>query len=43
VQNIGVGRAACALLEQLREVMRTHAGIAESCTKLVFSSRLAAM
>ncbi len=26
VQNIGVGRAACALLEQHREVMRTHAG-----------------
>jgi len=25
-QNISVGRAACALLEQLQEVMRTHAG-----------------
>ena len=25
-QDIGVGRAACALLEPLRDVMRTHAG-----------------
>ena len=26
VQDISVGRATCALLEQFREVMRTHAG-----------------
>ncbi len=26
VQNIGVGRVACALLEHLREVMGTYAG-----------------